>query len=70
MIAIYKITSPTNKIYIGQSWDVKTREVERKLGINPGNISSCINHNNKSAGNYKWRLTKQAKLPSVEYHKN
>lgn len=25
MIAIYKITSPTNKVYIGQSWDIKAR---------------------------------------------
>lgn len=26
MIAIYKITSPENKIYIGQSWDVDNRK--------------------------------------------
>lgn len=25
MIGIYKITSPTNKVYIGQSWDIKKR---------------------------------------------
>ena len=25
MIGIYKITSPTNKVYIGQSWDIKRR---------------------------------------------
>ena len=25
MVGIYKITSPTNKIYIGQSWDIKNR---------------------------------------------
>lgn len=24
-IGIYKITSPTNKVYIGQSWDIKNR---------------------------------------------
>ncbi len=26
MIGIYKITSPTNKIYIGQSWTIEKRE--------------------------------------------
>jgi group I intron endonuclease len=26
MVGIYKITSPTGKIYIGQSWDLKQRE--------------------------------------------
>ena len=27
-IGIYKITSPSGKVYIGQSWDVKTRKVK------------------------------------------
>ena len=28
MVGIYKITSPTGKIYIGQSWDIERRFVE------------------------------------------
>jgi group I intron endonuclease len=27
MVGIYKITSPTNKIYIGQSWQIEKRIV-------------------------------------------
>lgn len=35
MIGIYKITSPTNKVYIGQSWDLERRKISYK------NLSGC-----------------------------
>jgi len=37
MIGIYKITSPTGRVYIGQSVDVERRFIEYK------NMSNCIN---------------------------
>lgn len=33
MVGIYKITSPTNKIYIGQSWDIDNRKRAYKSAI-------------------------------------
>ena len=30
MIGIYKITSPSNKIYIGQSWNIHQREIQHR----------------------------------------
>ncbi len=34
MVGVYKITSPSGKIYIGQSWDIKSRWIAHK-GIKP-----------------------------------
>jgi group I intron endonuclease len=34
MVGIYKITSPTGKVYIGQSWNIEKRWRSHKKGIN------------------------------------
>ena len=40
MVGIYKIVSPTNKVYIGQSWNIENR----KSGYdNNGNLISTWN---------------------------
>lgn len=36
MIAIYKVTSPSGKLYIGQSWNIKKR-----FGDDYGNLNGC-----------------------------
>ena len=41
MIGIYKITSPSGKIYIGQSWDIKKRFTEYK-NLRKGSIGPLI----------------------------
>ena len=45
MVGIYKITSPTEKIYIGQSWDLVNRKSQYKGGYCKTNspIKSSIN---------------------------
>jgi group I intron endonuclease len=46
MVGIYKVTSPTGKVYIGQSWDVEGRlNCYRKLKCHKGRIkNSLISH--------------------------
>lgn len=51
IIGIYKITSPTGKIYIGQSWNIKERfrtykrlkcKAQRKLYSSLAKYSTCL----------------------------
>jgi len=42
MIGIYKFTSPTNKVYIGQSVDVKRRFREHRTDPAPGKLKSSF----------------------------
>jgi group I intron endonuclease len=42
MIGIYKITSPTNKIYIGQSVDIKRRKTEYTNYCHSGKLQNSI----------------------------
>lgn len=49
---IYQIDMTTHQVI--KKWD-STRDVERKLGINSGNISQCSLGKLKSAGGYIWR---------------
>jgi group I intron endonuclease len=43
MIGIYKITSPTGKIYIGQSVDINRRKTEYKSGCHRGKLYNSFN---------------------------
>jgi group I intron endonuclease len=36
MIGIYKVTSPSGKVYIGQSWDINNRKAKYKAGLCKG----------------------------------
>ena len=49
MVGIYKITSPNNKVYIGQSWDIKRRE-----GVYRREQCKKQNHIYNSIKEYGW----------------
>lgn len=42
MIGIYKITSPSNKVYIGQSWNIERRKEEHRRAYNKCRIHYSI----------------------------
>ena len=41
-IGIYKITSPSNKIYIGQSWNIKRTTLNAMLNGHNKNSSNLV----------------------------
>jgi group I intron endonuclease len=50
MVGIYKITSPSNKIYIGQSWDIDNR---KRMYVSATKVKSQT-HIYNSIKNYGW----------------
>lgn len=54
-----------------RTWEC-AMDVEKKMGINHGNIGKCCNNNAKSAGGYQWKYNKGNKndINPIEIHKN
>ena len=64
---IYKITSPTNKIYIGQSINIIKRwpsikSIENSLGWSEDIISLCVRNKRESFKGFKWVLKENVVL--------
>ena len=67
VIAIYKIISPSGKVYIGQrlkTWDW-IEQAEKALKLSPGKISAvCKNKRNKTGG-FKWQYNVMIEVESA-----
>jgi group I intron endonuclease len=58
MIGIYKIVSPRDKIYIGQSWDIHQREIQHKCTARKGYVFSKLYNSIRKYGweNHKFEI--------------
>lgn len=56
IIGIYKITSPSGKIYIGQSWDIGMRKYKYKSGNLKGQVKLTNSFNKYSFENHKFEI--------------
>lgn len=53
---VYKYTSPSGKVYIGQTY----KSLQERAGLNgvtPGAITNCLKGKSKSSGGYIWKYS-------------